>query len=608
MHRTVRKAVISRGQIPLRWLNSGVQRKLMFSYLLVIAIPLTLTAWIMYHGAVNNATEQTEKYNYTMLRLMNEKIDGYLSQIDRISYFVYLDDVQQMLNNVPTDTIDNVSWQLALRIKLNNWIGFSGFNGGIRGVSIMASNGIYFNSESTIRDDQAISQTKWYQDALSANGMKLMLTPQDLEGNLSFVPLREESLNFAIARKVYNELDNKELGVLVIGIEMDNMNEIMTELGIADGTSLVIVNPNKDIIYRWGANATDTLLSQIFANKLSGPTGMFADQGTEVLVNYFQSVNTNWNYITITDINVLTADAKKRNMGIMWIGLFGFIFALFMSLLFSKRIVVPIKYLHKSMKEIQKNGFRSEIPVIGSDEIAQLSKTFNLMVTQVRELINNVYIAGIKEQEANLNALQAQINPHFLYNTLDTINAMAMVEGKDNISKMIIALGEMFKYTIRQNDQLATIAEEMIHLLHYISIQKNRYGDRILFILDIPDQIKYHHIIRLCLQPLVENAVFHGLEHLPSGGIVTIQGGLEQDAVRIFIKDNGVGIEPAKLKSIQTKLQFKGFEEEAGMRRSIGLFNVNERLQLYFGDSFGLLIDSTKGEGTTVTLKIPAHV
>lgn len=257
------------------------------------------------------------------------------------------------------------------------------------------------------------------------------------------------------------------------------------------------------------------------------------------------------------------------------------------------------------MKNIEKNHFRSQIPLQSTDEVGELTVTFNMMVARIHNLIHSVYKAGMKEKEANFNALQSQINPHFLYNTLDTINAMALVAENEEISRMVVALGEMFKYATQQKEKLVTVGEELAHLQNYITIQNCRYGDRISFYIDIPDEIQQYSMIRLILQPLVENAVRHGLEHLPEGGAVWISGSLENETIRLTIRDNGKGIPAEKLRSIQAKLLNDDYEDGSG-KASIGLSNVNERVKLYFGEKYGVFIDSQFGNGTVVTIVIPA--
>jgi two-component system sensor histidine kinase YesM len=591
---------------PFKWANASVQRKLMLGCILVLTIPLIITAVLMYQGAVTIVTEQTEKYNYKMLQLMNEKIDKLVTEIDRISYFVYLDDVQTMLNQIPTEPLSLASWQGTLKYKINTWIGFLGFNGGIRGVLLVDDKDVYFNLENIhLKNEALIQDTAWYKEAMGSSGVKIMMGPTEIGEHIVVNPYREGSLNFAIARKVHNEIDSQPLGVLVMIIEMYDMKKIMSELNIDNSTKLVITDKHNEIIYT--NMHEDSKLTTGFSrwDSLNGAALETIDDET-VLVNTYKSATTNWSYITLTDLRTLTSNAKKMNGLIVLIGLFGYALAVAMSFALSKRIVIPLKRLQVSMKNIERNEFRTEIAIGHTDEIGQLTVSFNHMVHRIRELINSVYLANIKEKEAQISALQAQINPHFLYNTLDTVNAMAMLEEHDSISRMIVALGEMFKYATNQNDKLVTLRDELEHLENYMTIQKCRFGDRIQFSNEIPEWILNNSMIRLTLQPLVENAIQHGLEPIAEGGTIRLFAVKELDKIRIQIEDDGRGVPADTLKRIQQQLRYSVYDSEAHRGRGIGLFNVNERLKLYFGEQYGISMQSEFGQGTSVSILIPS--
>lgn len=194
---------------PLNWINGGLQRKLMLTYIVIIAVPLFLTSVMINHSVVRTVTEQTEQNNNKMLQLMSELIDHLIMQIDRISYFVYLDDVQKMINQIPDDPVQHASWEIDLTYKLNSWVGFLGFNGGLRSVTLVNDERVYYHTKDVIPDENNIINSWWYKEALSSDGMKIMLGPEDLEQSVPHTPYRKNSLNFGITRKVFNLRENK---------------------------------------------------------------------------------------------------------------------------------------------------------------------------------------------------------------------------------------------------------------------------------------------------------------------------------------------------------------------------------------------------------------
>lgn len=596
---------------PWRWFSRRIQRKLMLTYLLVMIIPLGLSAQLIYREATNIVSEQTEKNNYKLLQLMNERIDQFISKVDQISYFVYLDDVQKLLNEKPSDSAASLAaWRANLTNKFHQWSGFMGFQGGIRGVALIDGNG-EFNSivNGLDRTGAELEGADWYETALDQEGKPVMIGMQELGGALLFAPHRTNSLNFAIARKVHNLTGKEPLGVLVMGIEFGNLNGIIDEMGLDGSTGLVIVGRLKDELYRQGTDRslTDEDLRASLTAMNDDCTGFANGSQARLLVNSFQSSMTNWCYVTMTDKASLSEEATNLNRAILLFGVLGLALALLISLLFSRRIVVPIKRLQLSMANIIKHNFRSKIPVSGMDEVSQLTETFNFMTNRIRELIQTVYQVEIKEKEANLNALQAQINPHFLYNTLGTINAMAVVENQEEIGEMVVALGEMLQYAIRTKDKVVTIRDELTHVSCYITIQKTRFGSRLQYSAHVTEDIADNRLIRLSLQPLVENAISHGIERGTGAGSIRIIGKRAGDAIEITVSDDGAGIPEGRLRDIQAWLSYQNLRASEERETSIGLYNVNERLKLHFGEAYGITIRSEWGKGTEVAIRIPAE-
>jgi len=596
---------------PWRWVSRRIQRKLMLTYLLVMIIPLGLSAQLIYREATNIVSEQTEKNNYKLLQLMNERIDQFISKVDQISYFVYLDDVQTLLNERPSGSAASLAaWRANLTNKFHQWSGFMGFQGGIRGVALIDANG-EFNSivNGLDKTGAELKGADWYEAALNQEGKPVMIGMQELGEALSFAPHRANSLNFAIARKVHNLAGKEPLGVLVMAIEFGNLNGIIDEMGLDGSTGLVIVGRLKDLLYRQGTDRslTDEDLRSSLAAMNDDCTGFANGSQSRLLVNSFQSSMTNWCYVTMTDKASLSEEATNLNRAILLFGVLGLALALLISLLFSRRIVVPIKRLQVSMANIIKHNFRSKIPVSGTDEVSHLTETFNFMTNRIRELIQTVYQVEIKEKEANLNALQAQINPHFLYNTLGTINAMAVVENQEEIGEMVVALGDMLQYAIRTKDKIVTIRDELTHVSCYITIQKTRFGSRLQYSAHVPEGIADNRLIRLSLQPLVENAISHGIERGSGAGSIQIIGKRAGDAIEITVSDDGAGIPEERLRDIQAWLSYQKLRESEERETSIGLYNVNERLKLHFGEAYGITIRSEWGKGTEVTIRIPAE-
>ncbi|WP_105617134.1 cache domain-containing sensor histidine kinase [Vallitalea okinawensis] len=287
-----------------------------------------------------------------------------------------------------------------------------------------------------------------------------------------------------------------------------------------------------------------------------------------------------------------------------------FIIIIIISSLIAFNITKRLKLLQGAMKDVAKYGdFTIQLNITGQDEISILSNQFNHMISRLNELIKENYQSKIREQEllvlekeAQLNALQQQINPHFLYNTLESIKWMAYKKGNMDICNMINALGNFFRGSIAKSNNLILFSEEIEHLENYLYIQRLRYREKLSISCHIEEEVKICKTIKLILQPLVENAINHGIDSMESGGLITINGSIQGNEVHIFIQDNGTGMSSERLKEVNDALKIG---KQDGYT-SIGLKNVYNRLKYNFNDNANLIIESSMGHGTTVKIILPA--
>jgi two-component system, sensor histidine kinase YesM len=271
----------------------------------------------------------------------------------------------------------------------------------------------------------------------------------------------------------------------------------------------------------------------------------------------------------------------------------------------SKSIYTPIKKLHDVTATITKNDLQVLVTGDNVDEITELGMSFNIMIGKIRELL----ASKIKEQEnlkkAELRVLQAQINPHFLYNTLDTIIWMAQSNKNEQVIEIVSALSKFFRISLSKGKDWITIGEEIERTRSYLTIQKIRYRDILDFNIDVDDRVTDNTILKLILQPLVENAIYHGIKNKRQGGTINIRAKLKnQNEVLIEVEDDGIGFTPEKLDQLRVEL-----EDDSGdirMESGFGIGNVNNRIRLYYGKQYGLTVESEYNTGTCVTLIIPA--
>lgn len=297
----------------------------------------------------------------------------------------------------------------------------------------------------------------------------------------------------------------------------------------------------------------------------------------------------------------MTKDTDKLLQMILVFGFFIITSLILISLFLSSSIVKPVKKLQRLMKDVEGGNLDIVYSDYGEDEIGQLGQSFNKMKIQIKNLINTVYIEQKNKREAELRALQTQIQPHFLYNTLDTIHWMALEHNAHDIVRMVDAITNIFRISISRGEEVISYREEIKHVESYLFVQKVRYEDKLEYEMIFDNELKEYKILKLIIQPLVENAIYHGIKGKKGTGTILIQGKIEGKEAKIKVVDNGIGIEKEKLLEIKDVLEGRSKSEGVGY----GMFNVNERIKLMFGNEYGIEIQSEYGKGTEVILRHP---
>ena len=281
------------------------------------------------------------------------------------------------------------------------------------------------------------------------------------------------------------------------------------------------------------------------------------------------------------------------------------LFSILAAWVISAGIYLPIKKLHNVTSTITKNDLQALVTSANVDEITELGISFNIMIGKIRDLLDS----KIKEQEnlkkAELKALQAQINPHFLYNTLDTIVWMTEDHKTGQVIEIVQALSSFFRIALSKGKDWISIRQEIEHVTCYLTIQRMRYRDILDYRIEVDEDILDGTILKLTLQPLVENALYHGIKNKRDGGTIVVRARrADQNLVLLEVQDDGIGFAPQKLAQIQSTLN-EDTEEVSLAESGFGLENVNKRIKLYYGKQFGLSIQSQYRSGTRVTVTIP---
>lgn len=428
---------------------------------------------------------------------------------------------------------------------------------------------------------------KWYQETLNLEGSIYVSSVDEHD----MFTGKKESLFFAQA--LHDVYSHEFLGVLVI-----NASPSLFDL------SLINTMPGMTLL-----TITDTNYGNLLYSSSDKPLSGFTQKQSRILSQELTSAP-----LSLTAAFDYDSMFREFNFtGVLLIVIFMAASAgiLILSYALSKNLVYPIEHLSRKLATQKGHSLALSSRYLNRpDEIGTLYNEYNAMAEQLNQSIKRDYQDKLILLDAQMKSLEARINAHFLFNTLEAINSMAVLDDNDAIATMSLALGNMFRYTIKTESELVSVLDELANVDDYVSIQSIRFSNRFRLVIDMEESLKNLQVLKLILQPLVENSLYHGLNYCSQGDLITITGRQQDGCLYLHVIDNGQGMDAETLDSIQKRLSEEASFTQLGHRskQSIGLTNIHSRLELYYGRGYGLSISSTLNEGTDIQIKLPVIV
>ena len=406
--------------------------------------------------------------------------------------------------------------------------------------------------------------------------------------------------------KTIQSADSRILGTLYIDIREDYLDNIVNETKLEEGSQIYIADKTSgEIIYapKDGENGLAENLKTYLKYMDAGH--QYLKTGEDYFI-YSDVPDTHWKVIQrIPVFNLENSYEKIRNTTLLIIGC-GSVFLILVYYFYSKKSSQPIRSLKEAMESVQQGNLDTRVEIRSNDEIGYLAQGLNNMTEKLQGHIKKVYIAEIRQREAEIEALKTQIQPHYLYNTLDVIRMTAITHDDEETAEMIDGLSGQLKYLMGRARDMVTLKDEIDSVKNYFKIIHIRYENRFSLEIDLEDGLLDLKVPQLILQPVVENAVKYGLRPKEGEGVVAIRGKIEEGLLEITVMDNGVGMTPQRLKYVRELLGSKEtVEHPRSKRASIGLKNVYDRIKLIFGEEYKIEISSFEGIGTIVKYRLP---
>jgi len=578
----------------------NLRAKLILLYLFAIMLPLLLIAQVLLKVSENQIIRQTTELTKESSRQSANNVQDLLKQYaDLATYYSFDRQLQEYLNPAMdySDYIDSIeAYQYYLKPITSNFTLDAA----------TAKLAIYFVNDTLLpglgiyrKVDETVESFHPYRRAVEVGRE---------------IAWGKEADQVYVSRTIRNASGDL-YGVVELKFPEDRLYALMREsdptektIALADASGSIISSNDRKLINK---KAPEELTSGDSSSSMP-ITGESYGQFKTIVVPVEGKNMPSWTLITQVPIDSLLKDARKvRNTGLIVLGSTLLVSFLLFTLLLG-RITSRVRQLVSTMGKVKQGLFIRAPERDSGDEISQLTRSFNLMVAGLERSIEDNYVTGLslkdaelKKREAELYALQSQINPHFLFNTLESIR-MKLIASDDprEASDMVLNLSKILRKSLNWHGNIVSVREEVELVRCYVEIQKYRFRNKITDELDVPDELAEMSIPKLIIQPIVENAIKHGIENKKGSGNIALRIRRQGDRVRIAIEDDGVGIDEQRLAAIRRSLTMKDAIRVEG--RSIGLRNVHERIVLQYGKDYGLSIESGVNKGTTVVLEIPA--
>ena len=396
-----------------------------------------------------------------------------------------------------------------------------------------------------------------------------------------------------------------EQAVLLIEMAYQGLEEVLDEVTLGNGGYIYLMDSNGDII--WHPKFELIASGRVKENNLVA-AGYDDGSREEIFNGTRQTVvtktvgYTGWKLVGVIKGTGISLNMLKTRLFIVFVILLIIFIVILINSYISFRVTNPIRELEKSVKELEEGNLDADIYMGGSYEVQHLGKSVQDMKFRIKGLMQDIVNEHEEKRKSEFDSLQAQINPHFLYNTLDIIVWQIENEKQSEAVHTVTALARFFRLSLGKGKNIVTVKDEIDHVKNYLMIQHMRFKNKFDYEFDIAEDVLELPSLKLMLQPLVENAIYHGMEFMDGDGMIMVKAWREEDELYLSVADNGLGMTEDKVETILTGKSTSGNGRGSG----IGVKNVNERIKLYFGEAYGLTIDSEPDEGTTVIIHLPA--
>lgn len=573
-----------------------IRSKLLFYFFTLILLPIVtlgVLGNVIYSKSIE---EQANEHTEQMIEQVTRNVEFYIHDMENIvSYLLGDPQIIAFLQITKEDEKEALLEKEVRRILST----YTNVHPEIAGILIVNENNLYISNEMHRISRDPLTDENWYKRAiLSPNAMQLFSKP--IGRNITTTLNYSADEVVSIAKAVIDPKTSQRLGVILIDLKLNKIKEVIETITLGKNGFLYIMDANGGIVYAPVNPIVYRVKNEWFNPSVNNIVKTI--QGSEFQIIYKDSAYTKWKTIGVFSLSETLKEVTILRHYSILIGLITLILAVAAAFFFTASIAKPLSKLRSLMKKAEEGDLSVRFNSKYNDEIGQLGKSFNTMIKEISNLVDMVYTEQKRKREAELKTLQAQIKPHFLYNTLYTIQWMAGEHGAQEVVRIVGALANLFRIGLSKGKEMIPVHEELEHVRSYLMIQKARYEDKLMYEINYDEDLLNYKVLKLILQPLVENAIYHGINAKRGGGTITITARIDKEKLFFSVVDDGIGMKAERLEELRKSLDNQHGESA---RNGFGIFNVNERIRLSFGLEYGLRYTSVDQEGTKVEVWHP---
>ncbi|MEC0232564.1 cache domain-containing sensor histidine kinase [Paenibacillus alba] len=577
-----------------RKLFLSLRMKFIILFFLLITIPFFFSGWITYKQYSRNVENDAIAYTKQIIDQITINLDRYMKDMDRLTLAPYYDNnvIDILRTHVSSDRKGSFvkSDEAA---KMNLMISSLAIDRSeLQSITIFTNDGIIFsNLQETIARTWQPADNPWIKDVIDADGGLIIIPPHKAS---YYIEQNREVVS--IARVIRAGSTNEHLGIVKIDLSEMSFQKILASASFSRNSRIYVTDRHGRQLY--------PLHGQV---ELTSTGNTISFEGGTFITATKQSDYTGMFVTGLIPQDDMKAGARELIRSTFLISLVSILVAYFIAGIASSGLIKPIRHLQVKMKKVKKGDFRERAVVTTHDEIGQLTEGFNDMVMEIERLVKEVYESKLREREAEFYALQSQINPHFIYNTLESINTLALQSYQYEVSNVVVNLGRLLRYTVDKEQKYVHLRDEISFVEAYLEIQSSRLGIKLKTEFYIEIGHDYLLIPKLILQPLVENVIEHALTE--ETVTVHISTRLEQKDLIIVIEDDGMGMSAERKEYVEKHMYAEqnvtNKQRFVERKKEFALRNVHRRLYVLYGEGYGLFIDKTTAKGTTFWLRMP---